>query len=45
MKFGIMTGADGVSHGVNDIVEMAKKAEVAGFNSLWMANIFSLFFK
>ena len=42
MKFGIMTGADGVSHGVNDIVEMAKKAEVAGFHSLWMANIFSL---
>tara|TARA_A100001037_G_scaffold285739_1_gene293363 strand:- start:59 stop:970 length:912 start_codon:yes stop_codon:yes gene_type:complete len=42
MKFGIMTGADGVSHGVNDIVDMAKKAEGAGFHSLWMANIFSL---
>lgn len=42
MKFGLMIGADGRNNSVNDVVKLAKKAEAAGLNSLWMANIFSL---
>ena len=42
MKKGIMCGADARPATVDDIVNLAKKAEAAGFDSLWMANIFSL---
>jgi 5,10-methylenetetrahydromethanopterin reductase len=42
MKMGLMVGADGAAATVDDIVNIAKKAETAGFDSLWMANIFSL---
>jgi len=42
MNFGLMIGADDRSASVDDVVNIARKAEAAGFNSLWMANIFSL---
>lgn len=42
MKKGLMTGADGGANSVDDIVALAQKAEAGGFDSLWMANIFSL---
>jgi F420-dependent oxidoreductase-like protein len=42
MKKGLMTGADGGTKSLDDIVAIAQKAEVAGFDSLWMANVFSL---
>jgi F420-dependent oxidoreductase-like protein len=37
-----MVGADGASSSVDDVVGIARKAEAAGLDSLWMANIFSL---
>jgi F420-dependent oxidoreductase-like protein len=42
MKKGLMTGADGGTNSLDDIVAIAQKAEAGGFDSLWMANIFSL---
>lgn len=51
MKMGIMTGAGGDSNDVNsigravkvdDIVAIARRAEAAGFDTVWMANVFSL---
>jgi len=42
MKKGLMTGADGGNKSLDDMVGLAKKAEAAGFDSLWMANVFSL---
>lgn len=42
MRKGLMSGADGGANSVDDIVAMARKAEAGGFDSLWMANIFSL---
>ena len=42
MKMGLMTGADGGNRTLDDMVALAKKAESAGFSSLWMANVFSL---
>jgi F420-dependent oxidoreductase-like protein len=42
MKFGLMIGTDGRTASVDDVVKFAQKAEAAGFDSLWMANIFSL---
>lgn len=42
MKKGLMTGADGGTKSLDDIVAIAQKAEAAGFDSLWMANVFSL---
>lgn len=42
MKKGLMSGADGGANSVDDIVALAQKAEAGGFDSLWMANIFSL---
>lgn len=42
MKMGLMTGADGGASSVDDVVALAKRAEAGGFDSLWMANIFSL---
>lgn len=42
MRIGLTIGADGRSSTVDDVVEMAQTAENAGYDSLWMANIFSL---
>ena len=42
MKFGIMQGADRDAPTVAGITAMAKRAEAAGFDSLWMAHIRSL---
>jgi 5,10-methylenetetrahydromethanopterin reductase len=42
MKMGLMSGTDERASSVDAVVNMVKKAEVAGFDSLWMANIFSL---
>ena len=42
MKMGLMSGTDERASSVDAVVNMAKKAEAAGFDSLWMANIFSL---
>jgi 5,10-methylenetetrahydromethanopterin reductase len=42
MKIGLMMGTDPRSGSVEAVVNMAKRAEVAGFSTLWMANIFSL---
>ena len=42
MKIGIMRGADRATATVEGIVNIAKKAEAAGLDSLWMANIRSL---
>ncbi|NIP14522.1 MAG: TIGR03564 family F420-dependent LLM class oxidoreductase [Pseudomonadales bacterium] len=40
MKIGLMMGATGTTT-LDDIVAMAKNAEAAGLDSIWMANIFS----
>jgi 5,10-methylenetetrahydromethanopterin reductase len=42
MKMGLMSGTDDRSGSIDAVVNFAKKAEAAGFDSLWMANIFSL---
>jgi len=51
MKIGIFTGARATSDDVNEIgrtltiqeiVELAQRAESAGFDSVWMANVFAL---
>ncbi|HEY5680634.1 MAG TPA: LLM class F420-dependent oxidoreductase [Pseudomonadales bacterium] len=40
MKIGLMMGATGTTT-LDDVVALAKSAEAAGLDSLWMANIFS----
>lgn len=51
MRLGIMTGAGGASDDVNaigrqlkvdDVVALTRRAEAAGFDTVWMANVFSL---
>jgi 5,10-methylenetetrahydromethanopterin reductase len=42
MKMGLMLGTDARTATVNDVVNLTKKAETAGFDTVWMANIFSL---
>lgn len=42
MKMGLMSGADGGTATLDDMVALARRAEAAGFDTLWMANIFSL---
>jgi 5,10-methylenetetrahydromethanopterin reductase len=51
MRFGLMTGATGGNGDVNaigrstsvdDIVAMARRCEAAGYDTVWMANVFSL---
>lgn len=42
MRFGLMTAASLEGLHVDTIVATAQQAEAAGFDSLWMANIFSL---
>lgn len=39
MKFGIMTGASFQGITVDSIVSLARRAEAAGFDSLWMAHV------
>ncbi len=41
MKIGLMIGADGAGATLDDVVGMAQRAEAAGLDSVWMANIFS----
>lgn len=41
MKIGIMIGADGANSTLDDVVGIAQRAEAAGIDSVWMANIFS----
>ena len=41
MRIGIMIGADGASHTLDDIVAVAQDAEERGLDTVWMANIFS----
>ena len=51
MKIGIMTGARptndnvneiGRTHTIDEVVGLAQRAENAGIDTLWMANVFSL---
>jgi 5,10-methylenetetrahydromethanopterin reductase len=51
MKIGIFTGARATSDDVNDIgrtitiqevIQLTQRAEAAGFDSVWMANVFAL---
>ena len=41
MKIGVMIGADDSPSGLNDVIDLAKKAEKLGLDSVWLANIFS----
>ena len=41
MKIGVMIGADGAGATLDAVIELAKRAEAAGLDSVWMANIFS----
>ena len=41
MKIGVMIGADGGSTTLDDVIGIAQRAEAAGMDSVWMANIFS----
>ncbi|MGH8597517.1 MAG: TIGR03564 family F420-dependent LLM class oxidoreductase [Gammaproteobacteria bacterium] len=39
MRFGLMTGADGRRHTLDDLIAFAQRAEAGGFDDLWMANV------
>lgn len=39
MRIGIMTGADGRRHTLDDLIAFGQRAEAAGFDDLWMANV------
>ena len=41
MQIGIMIGADGTGASLDQVIQIAKDAETAGLDSVWMANIFS----
>lgn len=41
MRIGLMIGGDGQRRTLDDIVDMAQRAEAAGLDDVWMANIFS----
>ncbi len=41
MRIGVMIGGDGQRRTLDDIVATAKRAEAAGVDDVWMANIFS----
>ena len=43
MKIGVMIGADNPESGLNDVIDLAKKAEELGLDSVWLANIFFSF--
>jgi 5,10-methylenetetrahydromethanopterin reductase len=38
MKIGLMTGADGRRHTLDDMIAFGQRVETAGFDDLWMAN-------
>ena len=40
MRIGTMIGADGANNTLDDIVNVAKRAEAAGRDNVWLANIF-----
>ena len=40
MRIGTMIGADGANNSLDDIVGVAKRAEAAGLDNVWLANIF-----
>lgn len=41
MRIGIMIGADGTASTIDQVVEVARRAEASGLDNVWMANIFS----
>ena len=41
MRIGIMIGADGTNNTLDDVIGVAKTAESAGLDNVWLANIFS----
>ncbi len=41
MRLGVMIGADGVNNTLDDVIGLAKTAENAGLDNVWLANIFS----
>jgi 5,10-methylenetetrahydromethanopterin reductase len=41
MRVGVMIGADGTGSTLDDVIDIAKNAEAAGLDNVWMANIFS----
>jgi len=40
MRIGTMIGADGANNTLDDIVNVARRAEAAGLDNVWLANIF-----
>ena len=40
MRIGAMIGADGASATLDDVITIAKNAEAAGLDNVWLANIF-----
>ncbi|MCB1693024.1 MAG: LLM class F420-dependent oxidoreductase [Pseudomonadales bacterium] len=42
MRTGIMLGADGPADTIDEVIARAKAIEAAGFDDIWMANIFGL---
>jgi 5,10-methylenetetrahydromethanopterin reductase len=42
MRIGIMLGADGPDGTIDSVIDNARQVERAGFDDLWMANIFGL---
>ena len=41
MRIGTMIGADGTQATLDDVIGVAKRAEAAGLDNVWLANIFS----
>jgi F420-dependent oxidoreductase-like protein len=41
MKIGMMIGADGAGATLDQVIDVARRVEAAGLDSIWMANIFS----
>ncbi|MEM7077490.1 MAG: TIGR03564 family F420-dependent LLM class oxidoreductase [Pseudomonadota bacterium] len=41
MRIGAMIGADGANNTLDDVIGVAKAAEAAGLDNVWLANIFS----
>ena len=41
MRIGTMIGADGTNNTLDDVIAVAKRAEDAGLDNVWLANIFS----
>ncbi len=41
MRIGTMIGADGANNTLDDVIAVARKAEAAGLDNVWLANIFS----